>query len=176
MGRLRFLFLAVLLGLAVAATTSAFVLDRRQTDDTLPYSVARYDEGDVRRAFAAEGVTLTFRSRSDHSEITTFGNQRDVLELDVFGNPDAVRASGFHDLERAGDCAVAGHLAVHWRGNVRAILNCDLVRNDEAWIARINRALTALGDHDNPPPKAGFARREATNKEPPEASKTSGGS
>jgi hypothetical protein len=161
MGRLRFLFLAVLLGLAVAATTSAFVLDRRQTDDTLPYSVARYDEGDVRRAFAAEGVTLAFRSRSDHSEITTFGNQQDVLELDVFGNPDAVRASGFHDLERASDCAVAGHLAVHWRSNVRAILNCDLVRDDRAWITRMNRALTALGDHDNPPPEAGFARREA---------------
>jgi hypothetical protein len=157
MGRLRFLFLALLLGLA----TSAFLLDRGQTDDTLPYTTARYDERDVRQAFAAEGVTLTFRSRSDHAEITTFGNPRDVLELDVFGDPDAVRASSFHDLERASDCAVAGHLAVHWRSNVRAILNCDLVRDDKAWITRMNRALTALGDHDNPPPEAGFARREA---------------
>ena len=161
MGRLRFLFLAVLLGLAVAAATSAFRLDREQTDDTLPYTMARYDEGDVRRAFAAEGVTLTFRSRSDHAEITTFGNPRDVLELDVFGNPNAVRASGFHDLERADDCAVAGHLAVRWRSNVRAILNCDLVRDEEAWITRMTHALTALRDHDDPPPEPGLARREA---------------
>ena len=145
MGRLHFPFLAVLLGLAVAATTSAFVLDRRQNDDTLPYTVARYDEGDVRRAFAAEGVNLTFRSRSDHSEITTLGNARDVLELDVFGKPDAVRASGFHDLKPAADCAVEGHLAIHWRDNVRAILNCDLTRDDESSLARMNRALAALG-------------------------------
>jgi hypothetical protein len=145
MGRLHFPFLAVLLGLAVAATTSALVRDRRQSDDTLPYTVARYDEGDVRRAFAAEGVTLTFRSRSDRSEITTLGNARDVLELDVFGKPDAVRAAGFHDLERADDCAVEGHLAIQWRGNVRAILNCTLTRDDEAWIARMDRALAALG-------------------------------
>jgi hypothetical protein len=144
MGRLRFLFLAVLLGLAVAATTSAFVLDWRQTDDTLPYRIARYDEGDVRRAFAAKGVTLTFRSRSDHAEITTLGNARDVLELDVFGEPDAVRASGFRDLDHAADCAVEGHLAVRWRANVRAILNCDLARADESWLARMNRALAAL--------------------------------
>jgi hypothetical protein len=166
MGRLGFLFPAVLLGLAAAATTSAFVLDRRQTDDTLPYTMARYDEGDVRRAFAAEGVTLTFRSRSDHSEITTLGNARDVLELDVFGKADAVRASGFQDLDRAADCAVEGHLAVRWRGNVRAILNCDLTRHEESWLARINRALAALGanaggDHDDPPPEPGLARREA---------------
>jgi hypothetical protein len=134
-----------LLGLAVAATTSAFVLDRKQSDDTLPYTAASYDEGDVRRAFAAEGVTLTLRSRSYHSQITTLGNARDVLELDVFSKPEAVRASGFHDLERAADCAVEGHLAVRWRGNVRAILNCDVARDDQTWIARMNRALAALG-------------------------------
>jgi hypothetical protein len=145
MRRLRFLSLALLLGLAVAAATSAFVVDRRQSVNALPYTVARYDEGDVRRAFAAEGVTLTFRSRSDHSEITTLGNDRDVLELDVFGKPDAVRASGFHDLDRAAGCAVEGHLAVRWHGNVRAILNCDLTRADEPWLARMDRALATLG-------------------------------
>jgi hypothetical protein len=39
---------------------------------------------------------------------------------------------------------VEGHLALHWRGNVRAILNCDLVQNESAWVARMDRALAAL--------------------------------
>ena len=111
----------------------------------MPYTAVRYEPNDARRAFATEGVALTFRSRSDHSEITTLGNARDALEVDVFGKPDVVRASGFHDLEHAQDCGVERRLALRWHGNVRAILNCDLVRDEQAWIGHMERALNALG-------------------------------
>jgi hypothetical protein len=67
-----------------------------------------------------------------------------VLEVDVFGDPAALRRVGFHDLRHGPDCTVAGRLALHWRGNVRAILNCDLVRNDDKWLALIDRALARL--------------------------------
>jgi hypothetical protein len=49
-----------------------------------------------------------------------------------------------YDEVTGADCTVDGHLALHWRGNVRAILDCGLVRNDERWVARLDRALAAL--------------------------------
>jgi hypothetical protein len=140
----RPLFLVVVVGVAVVAATSAFVLGRSRSDEPLPYTAVRYGASDARRAFAAQGVAPVMRSRSAHSKITGLGNARDVLEVTVFGNAEAVRASGFRDLEHGTDCTVEGHLALHWHGNVRAILNCDLVRDDTAWIARMDRALEAL--------------------------------
>jgi len=82
--------------------------------------------------------------RSHTGPLTDVGSRSDVFEVTVFGSPDAVRETGFRDLRHDRDCAVAGHLALHWRGNVRAILNCDLVSNNKAWIARMDRALSAL--------------------------------
>ena len=101
-----------------------------------------YNMHDARVAFAREGIRLTLRSRVPGS--TDLASPRNVLEVTIFGAPGVVRRAGFRDLAHGPDCTVAGHLALHWRGNVRAILNCDLVADDRAWIARMNRALAAL--------------------------------
>jgi hypothetical protein len=108
----------------------------------LPYKTARYGVEDAKHAFASQGVKLIARSHG--SGLTDLTNARDVLEVTVFGYPLVVGRYGFQDLKRGPDCTVEGHLALHWRGNVRAILNCDLVQNDSAWVARIDRALAAL--------------------------------
>ena len=98
--------------------------------------------GDATTAFSGQGIRLAFRSRVP--AMTDLANARNVVEVTVFGARDVLRRTGFRDLAHAPDCTVAGHLALHWRGNVRAIVNCDLVANDRAWIARVDRALAAL--------------------------------
>lgn len=115
---------------------------RARHDDALPYASVVYNVRDAKAAFAAEGVRLTPRSRTPG--MADLASARDVLEVTVFGPPDVVRRTGFHDLHHGPDCTVAGHLALHWRGNVRAIVNCDLAVNDHAWITRMDRALAAL--------------------------------
>jgi hypothetical protein len=55
-----------------------------------------FDAAEVGRAFATEGITLTPRSAS--ATITTLGNRRDVLEVDIFGDPAKVKAAGFSDV------------------------------------------------------------------------------
>jgi len=141
--RHRLLIAVAAIVAVAAATVSLAARSGGAGEKALPYSKARYEVADARLAFRTEGVALSQRSRS--SAIATLGNARDILEVDVFGDPGAVHRSGFEDLPHAGDCSVAGHLALHWRGNVRAILNCDLVANDAAWVARMDRALAALG-------------------------------
>jgi hypothetical protein len=86
----------------------------------------------------------TRRKRDSDFGGATLGNARDILEVDVFGEPSAVRQAGFEDFPRARDCEVAGHLALYWRGNVRVTLNCDLVANEAVWVARMDRALATL--------------------------------
>ena len=130
--------IAVLLALAVGTS----ILLTARSSNALPYTKVQYSVGDAERAFATERVKLTVRSRD--VSLTDLSSRSDVYEVTVFGQPDAVRKTGFRDLPHGRDCSVAGHLALHWRGNVRAILNCDLVRNDKAWIARMDRALSAL--------------------------------
>ena len=142
MSAVRNLSAIAVVALALAAI-GGVVATRSGEKTELPYETVRYDVDDVRLAFAGERVRLDTRAR--HSWATTLGNRRDVLEVDVFGEPATVRSAGFHDLESGPDCTVAAHLAVRWRGNVRAILNCDLAADDARWIARIDRALRALG-------------------------------
>ena len=125
----------------VAAVAGLLAAHQARRPAALPYTRVVYDVADARAAFAAEGIRLTPRSHSVTA--TTLGNAHDVLEVDVFGDPKVVRRY-FQDLPHARDCAVAGHLALHWRGNVRAIVNCDLVANDRVWIARMDRALARL--------------------------------
>ena len=122
---------------------AAFFTLRTRAAYPLPYDAVRYRAADAERAFFGQGVMLTLRSRQTWA--TDLGDASNVVEVTVFGEPGAVRRTGFHDLRHGGDCTVAGHLALHWRGNVRAIVNCDLVRDDRAWIARVDRALAALG-------------------------------
>jgi hypothetical protein len=126
----------------VAAVAAAFVTLRPRDAHPLPSTAVRYDAVDARRAFAAQDVALTVRSRQRWA--TELGDAASTVEVTVLGEPDAVRRAGFHDLERGRDCTVGGHLALRWRGNVRAIVNCDLVRDDRAWIVRVDRALAAL--------------------------------
>jgi hypothetical protein len=108
----------------------------------LPYSSVSYDVKDAKRSFAGQGIKLIVGSRSPG--VIDLHDARNVVEVTVFGDPDIVRKTGFQDLTHTADCAVAGHLALHWRANVRAIVNCDLVRTDARWIARMDRALATL--------------------------------
>jgi hypothetical protein len=113
------------------------------SSSSLPYDKVSFKAADARRAFAAQRVYLALKSHGPSG--STLGDTHDVIEVDVFGDPAALSREGFHDLAHGPDCTVAGHLALRWRGNVRAILNCDLVRNDAPWVARMDRALAALG-------------------------------
>lgn len=126
----------------VAAAAAAFVTLRARDTHPLPYTAVLYGAADAQRAFAVQGVALTARSRQRW--LTELTDATSTVEVTVFGEPDAVRRTGFRDLEHGRDCTVAGHLALRWRGNVRAILDCNLVHDDRAWVARIDRALAAL--------------------------------
>jgi hypothetical protein len=108
----------------------------------LPYDRVTFNAAAARRAFAAENVDLAVKSKGPSG--TMLGDRRDVFEVDVFGAPAELRREGFEDLPHARDCAVAGHLALHWRGNVRVVLNCRLVRHPHQWVAKMKRALAAL--------------------------------
>ena len=137
----RLVVVALALGLA-AASAAGYLALRARDAYPLPYRAVRYDAADAKRAFAGHGVELAVRSRQPW--VTDLADASEAVEVTVFGQPAAVRRTGFHDLEHGRDCTVAGHLALHWRANVRAIVNCDLMRSDGAWIARVDRALAAL--------------------------------
>jgi hypothetical protein len=124
---------------------------RLPKDEALPYSKVLFSAADARRAFAAEGVTLTPRSAA--ATVTTLGNRRDVLEVDIFGDPAQVKASGFHDvtIDASGNyvhfprsCTASGRTAVRWHGNVRVVVDCTVDGNGAGWMRRAQRALTHL--------------------------------
>jgi hypothetical protein len=112
------------------------------TTNSLPYRKVVFTVSDAQHAFASEGVHVMLKSQGPQG--TTLGDSRDVFEVDIFGDPAVLRHDGFHDLPHGPDCAVAGHLALQWRDNVRAVLNCRLVHNRRAWIAKMDLALAAL--------------------------------
>jgi hypothetical protein len=138
----RLVVAALALGFAVAAAAGYLTLHQRDPHP-LPYDAVRYDAAEAKRAFAGQGVELALRSREPW--MTDLADASDAVEVTVFGDPAAVRRTGFRDLEHGRDCTVAGHLSLHWRANVRAIVNCDLVQSDHAWITRVDRGLAALG-------------------------------
>jgi hypothetical protein len=107
------------------------------------YMKVSYQPGAVRRVFAEEGIGLTLRSRGSWG--TTLGNARDVLEVDVFGDPIALKNAGFSDLVLGRDCAASSRLAERWRGNVRVIVNCAIADHGQRWVDRVNHALARLG-------------------------------
>lgn len=77
--------------------------------------------------------------------ITTLGDRHDALEVDVFGEPSKVRAAGFSDLNHGPACTSGNRVALRWVGNVRAVVNCDLVHDGERrYVARVARALARL--------------------------------
>jgi hypothetical protein len=128
-------------------------VEPRPRDHGLPYTVARYTSADARRAFAAEGVKLSWRSRMPW--VTTLGNRGDVLEIDVFRDRGKVEASGFYDYateSSTGDyvhfpraCGTSIPVAERWRGNVRVMVSCTAARsNAPAWLRVVTRALNRL--------------------------------
>ena len=128
----------LLLLIAAAAVTGC-----GGTSDSLPYRTVVFSPSDAQQAFATQKVQLSLKSEGP--EGTVLGDSRDIFEVDIFGDPAVLGHAGFHDLPHGPDCSVAGHLALHWRDNVRVVLNCRLVRNRKVWVAKMNRALAALG-------------------------------
>jgi hypothetical protein len=127
-------------------------------DHGLTYTTVDYNAADARRAFKAEGIALVLRSR--HPPITDLSNSNLIVVVDVFGERARVEASGFfnyttdatgHFVHYARDCAsgipgVPGSYdAEVWRGNVRAIVNCDTAgKAGAAWLRRAKHALARL--------------------------------
>lgn len=119
--------------------------------DDLPYSSASYSTSNAVLAFAAVGVRLTPRSKSP--AVTTLGSRGDVLEVDVFGDPQRVKAAGFHDylplnghyVHFPRTCGIALPDAERWEGNVRVVVHCTAATGaSAAWLGRTERALARL--------------------------------
>jgi len=146
---------------AAVAAVGVFLLVGRPTyerqvmpsppDHGLPYTFVTYTLGDARRAFAAEGITLTRRSRS--AVITTLGSRGDILEVDIFAEREKVERSGFFNYTLVNGeyapfpstCDAEGGSAARWRGNVRVVVSCSAAGGDAAsWLRQVDRALAHL--------------------------------
>jgi hypothetical protein len=150
---------AAVVAIAAVALAAVFVFARPgyqpdaepEAPDDLPYTAVSYTVGDARRAFAAEDIELG--PRSQLPVITSLGKEGDVLEVDVFGDPGQVKASGFHDYTFSGgryvrfprDCGSGGASAERWHGNVRVMVSCTAAGSAAAdWIRRVERAFARL--------------------------------
>jgi hypothetical protein len=149
----------LVVALAVAAVGAALAFARPgyhhsvivSPPNDLPYTSVSYSTADAVSAFAAAGVRLTPRSRS--VAITTLGSRGDALEVDVFGDPQRVKAAGFHDylplnghyVHFPQTCGTALPDAERWKGNVRVIVHCTTATGaSAAWLRRTKRALAHL--------------------------------
>lgn len=110
-------------------------------DVPLPYDEVLYNAGDARRAFAAEGITLTPRFAS--ANITSLGNRRDVLEVDIFGDPATLNAGGTY-ARFPWSCIAESRTAARWHGNVRVVVDCTVDGDGAGWLRRAERALQRL--------------------------------
>jgi hypothetical protein len=117
-------------------------------DEPLPYKHVSYDTRAVRKAFKSAGFTLTFKSRSRLG--TIYGDPRDILEVDVFGDPTKVEQAGFHDLTsdsvvKVGpDCTSGTRDALIWHSNARAVVDCSRTTRARWWLALVHRAFAHL--------------------------------
>lgn len=138
------------IALATAAIGAVFVFARPGYDrhvsipkDAMPpYTKVSYRPADARRVFAQEGISLT--PRSSGSMGTTLGNRRDVLEVDIFGDPLVLKNAGFHDLVLGRNCNQSSRLAERWRGNIRVIVDCSITSNGQRMVDHVQRALSRL--------------------------------
>lgn len=108
----------------------------------LPYTKVSFDASQTQAAFVREGIALTVRHQG--AEGTTFGNHRDVLEIDVFPAAARLEKLGFQDLVLSANCTGSARLAERWRGNVRVIVNCAIAEHGQRWVRRVQRALDHL--------------------------------
>jgi hypothetical protein len=149
--------LVVALVVAAIAATFAFALPNAHLTRTssppndLPYTSVSYSASGASAAFAAVGVRLTSRSKS--SAITTLGNRGDALEVDVFGDPQRVKAAGFHDylpfngryVHFPRTCGAGLPDAERWAGNLRVVVHCSAATGGSiTWLRLANEALARL--------------------------------
>jgi hypothetical protein len=138
-------------GAAFAFARPAYHLSVMPRANDLPYASVQYSRADAIQAFAAVGVRLTPRSKS--GIITTLGSRGDALEVDVFGDPQRVKAAGFRDylplngryVHFPRTCGTALPDAERWKGNVRVIVHCTAATGaSAAWLRWTERALARL--------------------------------
>jgi hypothetical protein len=77
-----------------------------------------------------------------------------VVEVDAFGAPEKVIASGFSDYITFSDgrwvrtprtCGTGARLAERWRDNIRVIVNCAIAgSSSSSWLRRVSFALARL--------------------------------
>lgn len=117
----------------------------------LPYQVVSYSQADAVSAFAAVGLRLKPKSKA--GAITTLGSRGDALEVDVFGEPQQVKAAGFHDyvlskgryVHLPRTCSTGLVAAERWKGNLRVVVRCIGARRAGAsLLGRVDRALARL--------------------------------
>ena len=147
---MRTLSFHVLVAALVATTLVGVALVALAPRGGLPYSKASFTAADAKRGFAGEGIDLSVRSRS--VLMTTLGNRGDVLEVDAFGDRNAVERSGFRDVTVANgrrvpfarDCS-SPVPAERWRGNIRVLVDCARAgAAAPVWLSRVERALNRL--------------------------------
>jgi len=124
----------------------------------LPYTRATHSARDAERAFRAADIELV---RHPHGRVATgdrpiigLSTSGNIVEVDVFGDPRRVAASGFSDyflvahghwLRSPKTCSRGAKVAERWSGNVRAIVDCRAAgASAEAWVVRVDRALAKL--------------------------------
>lgn len=152
---------------ALIATAGVFTFARPQPHpyalppqphDPLPYSKVTYSARDTQRAFRAVDIKLVRHTHEPaalgNPPIVDLSNSGDIVEVDVFGNPKQVAASGFSDyftvanghwLKAPKTCSPGAHTAEQWSGNVRAIVDCTKAgASGSAWVSRVDRALAQL--------------------------------
>ena len=115
----------------------------------LPYAKATYSARDAQRAFRSADIKLVRRTHEPvpvgDSPIIDLSNSGNIVEVDVFGNPQRVAASGFSNQVIPKTCTHGAKAAQRWSGNVRAIVDCTAAGTSApAWVARVDRALAKL--------------------------------
>jgi hypothetical protein len=156
-----------LLAFALLATAGAFMFARphahasvlpRQPHEPLPYSKVTYNATDAQRAFRTADITLVRHTHEPvpvgEPPIVDLGSRRGTVEVDVFGNPQRVAASGFSDyfimknghwLKAPKTCSPGAQAAEQWRGNLRVIVSCTKAgASASTWLASVDRALARL--------------------------------
>ena len=124
----------------------------------LPYTRVVYTGRDAQRAFAAAGIRLVLHLHEPtpvgNPPIVDLSTANGVVEVDAFGDPAKVAASGFSDyitfsngqwVRTPSRCAAGAANAERWRSNIRVILSCTGAgRLAPGYLHRIEVALERL--------------------------------
>ena len=153
--------------LAIVGTVGVFTFIRpKPGSSTTPpppgvgisYTKVVFDAADARRAFAAVGIDLRRRTHGPQpakaAPIIDLSTANLMVDVDAFGDPAKVAASGFSDyitfshghwVRMPANCTGGATVAERWHANIRVIVNCSLAGHDApAWLSRVNRALAHL--------------------------------